>query len=247
MKLMDHYNDEEFAAIIASSYSYAECLKKIGYSSNSGDATNVLRKRIKSLNLNISHFDMRPPATKRTEENVFCKDSTANQSTLRRFYLKKYPMEKCSICGIFPIWNDKPMTLILDHINGSNHDNRLENLRWVCPNCNSQLDTTNARNPNRKKYYCENCGKPVCQKGVKLCQSCFKEQQKKTIIDGGQRKVERPSRDKLKELIRIKPFTQIGTQFGVSDNAIRKWCDDFNLPRKKSEINAYSNEEWANI
>ena len=34
------------------------------------------------------------------------------------------------------------LTLILDHINGSNHDDRLENLRWVCPNCNQQLETT---------------------------------------------------------------------------------------------------------
>ena len=41
-----------------------------------------------------------------------------------------------------PIWQGKPLTLILDHINGKNNDDRLENLRWVCPNCNRQLPTT---------------------------------------------------------------------------------------------------------
>ena len=57
----------------------------------------------------------------------------------------------------------------------------------------------------------------------------------------------RPTRDVLKNLIRTLPFTKIGEQYGVSDNAIRKWCDKYNLPRKKNEIAAYSDEEWANI
>lgn len=55
-----------------------------------------------------------------------------------------------------------------------------------------------------------------------------------------------PTRAELKELIRNKPFTQIGVMFGVSDNAIRKWCDSYGLPRKKSEINKYTEEEWKN-
>lgn len=56
---------------------------------------------------------------------------------------------ECKICGIKPIWNGKPMPLILDHINGICNDNRLENLRFVCSNCDSQLDTYKARNINR--------------------------------------------------------------------------------------------------
>ena len=55
------------------------------------------------------------------------------------------------------------------------------------------------------------------------------------------------SREELKNLIRNKPFTQIGKQFGVSDNTIRKWCDKFNLPKKKTEIQNYSEEEWSKI
>ena len=62
-----------------------------------------------------------------------------------------------------------------------------------------------------------------------------------------QRMVERPSREELKQLIRTTPFTTIAKQYGVTDNAIRKWCDFENLPRTKKEINSYSDEEWELI
>lgn len=55
------------------------------------------------------------------------------------------------------------------------------------------------------------------------------------------------SREELKKLIRTTPFVQIGKQFNVSDNAIRKWCDKYNLPRKVSDIKKYSDEEWELI
>lgn len=58
---------------------------------------------------------------------------------------------------------------------------------------------------------------------------------------------EHPSREELKQLIRTMPFTQIGQLFGVSDNAIRKWCDAEKLPRKASDIKKYSDEEWNEI
>jgi len=58
------------------------------------------------------------------------------------------------------------------------------------------------------------------------------------------RTVTRPSRKELKQLIRTKPFTEIGKMYGVSDNSIRKWCDFEKLPRKKKDINSYSDEEW---
>ena len=59
--------------------------------------------------------------------------------------------------------------------------------------------------------------------------------------------VERPNREELKTLIRITPFTKIAEKFNVTDNTIRKWCDKYNLPRKKKDIEKYSDEEWKNI
>ena len=239
MSLIESYTNEQFAKIISESFSYAECLRKMGYSSNSGSMTKKLKEKIKQLQISIEHFKhYNNSPIIRTEENVFCENSTASQKTLRTFYIKKYPMEKCSICGLEAQWNGKPLTLILDHVNGFNHDNREENLRWVCPNCNYQLDTTNARNPNYKKYYCKNCGKQISSKEATYCKDCL------NIL---QRTVERPSREELKNLIRSKSFVKIGEQYGVSDNAIRKWCKKENLPFKVSDIQSYSEEEWDKI
>ena len=55
------------------------------------------------------------------------------------------------------------------------------------------------------------------------------------------------TREELKNLIRSTPFTTIGKRYGVSDNAVRKWCDKYGLPRKASEIKAYSEDEWTKI
>lgn len=59
------------------------------------------------------------------------------------------------------------------------------------------------------------------------------------------RLTKRPSREDLKQLIRTTSFIHIGEIYNVSDNAIRKWCDFYGLPRKKKEIKTYSDEEWA--
>lgn len=74
-----------------------------------------------------------------------------------RAKLLEYYGNKCDICGIEPKWNDKILNFILDHIDGNASNNEKENLRFVCPNCDSQLDTFKSKNKNsarshRKKY-----------------------------------------------------------------------------------------------
>ena len=54
-------------------------------------------------------------------------------------------------------------------------------------------------------------------------------------------------RETLKRLIRTTSFLQIGRQFNISDNGVRRWCESFNLPRTKKEINSYSDQEWESI
>lgn len=88
-----------------------------------------------------------------------------------------------------------------------------------------------------KIYYCKNCGKEI-SKNSTYCIDCKNIQQ---------RTCERPSRKELKYMVRTLPFTQIAKQFGVTDNAIRKWCDVEKIPRKKAIINQFSDEEWEKI
>lgn len=88
-----------------------------------------------------------------------------------------------------------------------------------------------------KKHYCQRCGK-LLNFNTTYCLDCSH------II---QRRVERPDRETLKQLIRNQSFVAIGKQYGVSDNAIRKWCISMNLPTKKTEINLYNDIQWKQI
>ena len=86
----------------------------------------------------------------------------------------------------------------------------------------------------KHQHLCSKCGKPI-KSPNKYCQDC---------LTFARRVCERPSREELKSLIRTVPFTKIGQQFGVSDNAIRKWCISEGLPSKSKNIKTYSDEEW---
>lgn len=245
MGYFENYTSKEIENIVKNSISYKDFARKIGYSNSpSGDTIKSLEKKLEKYD--TSHFSStKMTPISRTPENTFIENSTTDQKTLRKLYIQgEYSKYECSICGLQPEWQGKELTLILDHINGVNNDDRLENLRWVCPNCNQQLETTGSRNPQRKtfakKYYCVDCGKEVFR-GSTRCTSCEFKRRTISLEDMP------VTREELKELIRTQPFTQIGKNFGVSDNAIRKWCEKFNLPRKKTEINNYSDEDWSKI
>lgn len=84
---------------------------------------------------------------------------------------------------------------------------------------------------------CCDCGAKILYNSVR-CSLCeMKGRQKELPV----------SREELKKLIYNFPFLQVGKKFGVSDNAIRKWCKKYNIPSTKKEINSYSEEEWGKI
>jgi hypothetical protein len=86
------------------------------------------------------------------DEDVFVENSTyARHHIKRRIIQKELIKYECGECGNTGEWNNKPLPLILDHINGVNNDNRIENLRFVCSNCDSQLPTYKNRRGSKGK------------------------------------------------------------------------------------------------
>ena len=139
------YSDQELQDLIYQSSSFTDLARKIGYNTKSGGMFKVIQREIEERGLEVTF--QKKVSIQRNPENVFIENSTASQRTLRTWYEKgDYSEYKCSICGQPPKWNGKDLTLILDHINGRNTDDRIENLRWICPNCDMQLDTHGAKN-----------------------------------------------------------------------------------------------------
>ena len=83
---------------------------------------------------------------RKNDSDVFVENSTFARHLIKARIIKQELVAyKCAICDNKGEWLGKPMPLVLDHINGVNNDNRLENLRFVCSNCDSQLITYKCR------------------------------------------------------------------------------------------------------
>lgn len=150
--------DEQFVKLIKNSTNISEVLFKLGYSikGNSWGFSQV-RKRMDDLNIDASEFKGKSAAIEKTKqasltsEMLLRENCKHNRNCLRRFIIKnKLLPYKCAICGALE-WNGKTLSLELDHINGINNDNRLENLRFLCPNCHSQTTTYGSRNQQRNE------------------------------------------------------------------------------------------------
>ena len=142
-------SDVEFTNIIKTSHSYSDCLRKLGLGSRGGSSTDILKQRIKELNLSTQHFKQckNESYRKYSMEEILVENSTYTSiNCLKRRLINENLLDyKCAICGISE-WNGKTLSLQLDHINGINTDHRIKNLRFLCPNCHSQTDTYAGKN-----------------------------------------------------------------------------------------------------
>jgi hypothetical protein len=123
------------------------------------------------------------------------------------------------------------MGLVLDHVNGVWNDNRLENLRMLCPNCNATLDTHCGRKNRREvpDRTCERCGesfRPKYPKQRFCSRPCGVRHNARAL-----RRVERPPYEQLMAELAATSYSAVGRTYGVSDNAIRKWVRAYERER----------------
>ena len=141
---------EEFAKIVQESSSIAEILRSLGYKKHLNSALyRPVKQRIKENGLDISHIQLGHNSNqgrsfpKHTKESYLgrMKSGTlqkVSRDTIRR--LNIIPNETCAICHLGRMWNNIPLILQLDHIDGDPKNNDPDNLRFICPNCHTQTD-----------------------------------------------------------------------------------------------------------
>lgn len=146
-------SDEQFVELLKKSSTISEVLFKLGYTvkGNSWGYSQV-KRRMDDLNLDYSIFKGKSAVIKTgvlnnvKKEDILKENCKHQRTVLRRYVIKNNLIPyKCAICGCTE-WQGKTLSLELDHINGINNDNRLENLRFLCPNCHSQTSTYGSRN-----------------------------------------------------------------------------------------------------
>jgi len=132
--------------IVLKSTTMSDVLRSLNLQIRPGNYETV-NKWCAKLNISLTHFigkghGRTVPTNRISNDKMFMCPSNTNRNSLKRRIIKNTLLPYiCSECGSFPVWNNKKLTLVLDHINGNRLDCRIENLRFLCPNCNSQQPT----------------------------------------------------------------------------------------------------------
>lgn len=129
---------DELKAIIATASNITDILEKLGFCPRTGGGYKTLMKRLKYEGIEVSKSKRRRRQFISKTEDILTENSNYCRAHLKVRLIKEGLLE--NKCGIYNEWNGEPLSLQLDHKNGINNDNRLDNLRFLCPNCHSQTD-----------------------------------------------------------------------------------------------------------
>ena len=152
---------EEFEKICKTYDSLADIIRHFNLSAAAGNY-NTLKRRIIKDNIDVSHIKLGLGSNKnRRFERKYTKEYLLGGGEFPSHSvksLKKYLIEygvlqqSCQICGQGNTWNNLPLVLQLDHINGNREDNAIKNLRLVCPNCHTQTNTFSGKKTKKNRF-----------------------------------------------------------------------------------------------
>jgi hypothetical protein len=255
------FTENQLREAVSRSMSWAETLRNLGYCPTGGNPRTI-KKYVELWGIDVSHFDpdaardraLKAGHRERPLDEVLNERSTYARSSLkRRLYREGLKQPICEMCGQGETWRGAQISLILDHVNGVRDDNRLENLRIVCPNCAATLPTHCGRSLKRPRLprECGHCattfmpayfGQRFCSRS---CAALVRGKRSRGRPKPHTRKVERPPYEQLLAEIEATSYLAVGRKYGVSDNAVRKWVRWYELECERSAEEASPEGEEA--
>ncbi len=246
------YTEEELRKAVSENISKRASLLALGLEAQGG-GYKTIQRMIDVLNLDTSHWlgkgYLRGKShnfnkkSKIPLKDILVENSTYDRGRLKWKLIKENLLTyECFVCKLVD-WLGQPIILRLDHINGINDDNRLENLRLMCPNCDSQSSTFCGRNTTKAKKNKEEDKlqletdnstikrltrpkKLVKVKKIHICLSCpavVKNERTRCNSCAAKIKVKInwPPTKELIQMVKDSSYLAVGRQLGISDNAIR--------------------------
>jgi hypothetical protein len=183
---MNKYTKEMLEPIVESAKSFSDVSRAVGIRPASG-AQGHLAKRIEEFGIDTSHFNGKSWSKGMVFDNrrkkwqdvlidrsMNAKPSRTDVDILYRSMVESGVEEVCSECGQGTMWNGKPLTIQVDHLNGNPYDDRKENLRFLCPNCHTQTSNYGTRKRKiEEPKRCIKCNAPISRRNKSgYCQAC---------------------------------------------------------------------------
>ncbi len=269
------YIKEVLEAAVRESKSISEVARRLGISDRGGNRKTI-KNKIQQFGIDCSHFTGQSWAKGQTadtsdpirrvriklsysDDEVFVQNSKYSGSGKLASRLLRMGWDYiCQECGLSE-WREKQLTLHVDHINGIPDDHRLENLRFLCPNCHQQTETWGSqkrgKNFSNKLLLNEQnmlIKQAQLKSSTKNSNTTFNPQHQqnncshcgKAINNSNQhiycsmqcfnlvsRRVVRPSKEELEKMIWTQPTIHVARHFGVSDKAVEKWCKTYGVEK----------------
>lgn len=234
---MSKYDQAYLAKLTTQVQSYWELLTLMGRPQTTG-SLHYLQRKVKEFGISTTHFKVLPSPGRRQSLTVgeiltSGRLSTRRESSerLRKAMVSVGVPYQCKLCGKDPIHRGQPLRLQVDHIDGNVFDNRIENLRFLCPDCHSQTDNYAGRGRRFTKV-CETCPTRIAN-DYTHCKKCLNPPRSKANAPW-------PSSKHLEEMLREQPATEVAKLLGVSSSAVKKRC-------KKLGISTPPRGYWAKV